>query len=119
MSGQGGEPRPPRRPKPGETQRPKTRPISDGEEPSTFKPNPNRTTKPRAPSSRTDVDPSASGPSWWERILFGSVSSGQLAMFCRQFGAYQNSGVDIAKALVNLEKHFSRTALGPVIGRLA
>jgi type II secretory pathway component PulF len=40
-------------------------------------------------------------------------------MFCRQFGAYQNSGVDIGKALANLEKQFSRTALGPVIGRLA
>ena len=34
------------------------------------------------------------GPTWWERILFGRVSSGQLAQFCRQFASYLDAGVD-------------------------
>ena len=58
------------------------------------------------------------GRRWWERILFGRVSSGQLAQFCRQFGAYLDAGVDLIKALASLEKQFERTALGPVTGRL-
>jgi type II secretory pathway component PulF len=58
------------------------------------------------------------GPSWWERIVFGQVGSGQLARFCRQFAAYLDAGVDIMKALTGLEEQFARTALGPVIGRL-
>ena len=54
-----------------------------------------------------------------ERIFFGRVSSGQLATFCRQFAAYLDAGVDIIKALASLQKQFARTALGPVIGRIA
>jgi type II secretory pathway component PulF len=54
----------------------------------------------------------------WERILFGRVSSGQLAAFCRQFSAYLNAGVDISKALAGLQEQFAHTALGPVIKRL-
>ena len=30
----------------------------------------------------------AGGPTLWERILFGRVSTGQLAQFCRQFASY-------------------------------
>src|SRR5262245_28473946 len=101
MSGQGGERRPPRKPGSGGAERPRPRPSSDFDETSTFKPNVNRTSKPRGSAASADADPATGGPSWWERILFGSVSSGQLAMFCRQFGAYQNSGVDIGKALAN------------------
>jgi len=58
------------------------------------------------------------GPTWWERILFGSVSTGQLAQFCRQFGSYLQAGVDLTKSLASLERQFSGTALGPILGRL-
>jgi type II secretory pathway component PulF len=64
------------------------------------------------------LDP-GKGPSWYERIFFGRVSSGQLATFCRQFAAYLNAGVDIGKAMTDLQKQFRMTALGPVIGRLS
>jgi type II secretory pathway component PulF len=58
------------------------------------------------------------GPSWGERIFFGRVGAGQLALFCRQFAAYLDAGVDLLKALSSLERQFARSALGPVIGRL-
>jgi len=60
----------------------------------------------------------AEGPRLWERILFGRVSSGQLAQFCRQFAAYLHAGVDLNRTLSSLEEQFRSTALGPVIGRL-
>ncbi len=60
----------------------------------------------------------ADGPGWGERILFGRVSSGQLAEFSRQFAAYLHAGVDIIRALTSLEKQYKMTALGPVIGRI-
>ena len=59
------------------------------------------------------------GPTLLERILFGSVSSAQLAAFCRQLGAYLDAGIDMFRAYSSLEKQFARTALGPVIKRLA
>lgn len=59
------------------------------------------------------------GPNWVERILFGRVSSGHLATFCRQGASYLLAGVGILETLDNLEKQFAKTALGPVIGRLA
>jgi type II secretory pathway component PulF len=46
------------------------------------------------------------------------VSSGQLAQFCRQFGHYLDAGVDFTRTLSSLERQFSGTALGPVLGRL-
>jgi type IV pilus assembly protein PilC len=125
MSGQAGEPRPPRKPKtdrrppsppPPDTER---EPTTDVDAPSTFKPNPNRTKKPRSTVSDVKLESPGKGPSWWERILFGSVGSGQLATFCRQFAAYQNAGVDISKSLANLGKQFAGTSLGPVIGRIS
>ncbi|MGO9464518.1 MAG: type II secretion system F family protein [Isosphaeraceae bacterium] len=58
------------------------------------------------------------GPRWYERILFGRVSSGQLAQFSRQFAHYLNAGVDITRALNGLQRQFSGTALGPVLGRM-
>jgi type II secretory pathway component PulF len=99
---------------------------------STFRPNPAGAStpapgKPRKPKPKADPlrDPleqkvrrPAEGPNWLERILFGRVSSGQLAQFSRQFAAYLNAGVDISRSLSSLEKQFSGTALGPVIGRL-
>ncbi len=54
----------------------------------------------------------ASGPTLWERILFGRVSTGQLAQFCRQFAAYLNAGVDINRSLSSLNKQFSRYGAG-------
>jgi type IV pilus assembly protein PilC len=62
--------------------------------------------------------PEAGGPNWFERILFGRVSTKHLATFSRQFAAYLQAGVDLIRSLDSLEKQFSRTALGPVIGRL-
>jgi type IV pilus assembly protein PilC len=58
------------------------------------------------------------GPTLWERILFGRVSTGQLAQFCRQFASYLSAGIDFMRALSSLQKQFSGTALGPIIGRV-
>ena len=58
------------------------------------------------------------GPSLVERIVFGSVSSGDLATFCGQFGTYQDAGVDLLRSLDSLQRQFKRSALGPVIGRM-
>lgn len=118
---------------PREPGRPKPRPRRESEE-STFLPNPapskgnpgagSRATPPRAPKPsargessrrRVSIEP---GPKWYERILFGRVSSGQLAQFCRQFASYLNAGVDYQKALSSLEEQFQRTALGPALGRI-
>jgi type II secretory pathway component PulF len=60
----------------------------------------------------------ASGPTLWERILFGRVSTGQLAQFCRQFATYLGAGVDFIKALSSLERQFTGTALGPILNRV-
>lgn len=139
MSRDADDPLPPRRP------RPKPR-VPGSEEPSTFQPNPRK--RPPTPpdsagegaasppplpkkkksgtSSGTRSQPRAldspervpEGPSWSERIFFGRVGTGQLAVFCRQFAAYLDAGVDIVKALKSLEQQFSRTALGPVLGRV-
>lgn len=123
------DPNQPGRPKP----RPGRAPESGSGE-STFRPNPapsrgrsgagSRPKPPRAaqPSSRGDgsrpreaVEP---GPKWYERILFGRVSSGQLAQFCRQFASYLNAGVDYQRSLSSLGQQFQRTALGPPIERI-
>src|ERR1017187_1439607 len=60
----------------------------------------------------------AGGPNLWERILFGRVSTGQLAQFCRQFASYLSAGIDFIRALSSLEKQFSGTALGPILRRV-
>jgi type IV pilus assembly protein PilC len=74
--------------------------------------NPGRATK--ADEGRAD----RSGPTLFERIVFGSIGSGQLALFSRQFGSYMEAGVDLMKSLANLRKQFGRTALGPVLERM-
>ncbi|MDR3617793.1 MAG: type II secretion system F family protein [Paludisphaera borealis] len=125
------EPRRPRRPPQGDDEPPQ-HPARAGFGESTFQPAPGRSgsagSKPRpkpkpsgdAPSSRPAGvrEVVEAGPKWYERILFGRVSSGQLAQFCRQFGAYLQAGVDFNRALSSLEQQFERTALGPVIGRM-
>ncbi len=86
---------------------------------STFRPNPNAG-RPRAgrddPRDLED-EPRVSKPG--QAIVFGRVNSGTLAIFCRQFASYLDAGVDLMKALSNLERQYARTALGPVIGRIA
>ena len=70
------------------------------------------------PATAGSAKPLAPGPNWWERILFGRVSSGQLAQFCRQFASYLHAGVDYNRTFSSLEKQFAGTALGPAIGRM-
>ncbi len=124
----GDEPPKPRRPRPaGETS---TNPRAGGSNAdySTFRPNPagsNGGNNPRGVKKPKSLNPlaenferPAGGPTWWERILLGRVSTGQLAQFCRQFAAYLSAGVDFTKSLSSLERQFSGTALGPILGRL-
>ncbi len=77
-----------------------------------------RVTPQRARKTPDDPRPVAGGPNWFERIVFGSVSSGHLATFCGQFARYQDAGVDLLRSLSSLQKQFSKSALGPVIARL-
>jgi type II secretory pathway component PulF len=130
MSRDPGDPgaRPPRRNRPAPD--PSRAPPPVPAEPSTFRPNPAGAAapgarKPRKPKADTAGDPLdakplilAEGPKWWERILFGRVSTGQLAQFSRQFASYMNAGVDLLRSLSSLEKQFGGTALAPVIGRI-
>jgi type IV pilus assembly protein PilC len=74
-------------------------------------------TRPRTRTTR-EPTPATGGPKLIERILFGKVSTTHLANFCRQFATYSDAGVDLIKSLTALEKQFSRTAMGPILGRL-
>ena len=117
-----------RRPRPpGEP--PKSRGRDESEEQaSTFRPSSAganaREKKPGAKKSRPlnplaeHYEKPAGGPSWWERILLGSVSTGQLAQFSRQFATYLSAGVDFTKSLSSLERQFHGTAMGPILGRM-
>ncbi len=126
---------PPERERPRRPSEPSNRAKPDREpEYSTFRPNPvgkvpaggKAGVKPKSSSKsggRADPDVVSferpeDGPRWYERILFGRVSSGQLAQFSRQFAHYLNAGVDITRALSGLQRQFSGTALGPVLGRI-
>ncbi len=100
-------PAPPRKPRP-ETTEPDTSTFSAAPKKSAGKPRSDR-----------DPLPVSGGPGWVERIVFGRVSTGHLAQFCRQFATYLSSGVDLLRSLDNLQKQFARSALGPVISRLA
>ena len=114
---------PPRRPRPPE---PEGFGLEPEPEPTTWRPapqarpRPNPKADPGAGRPRADREPLpvAGGPTWAERVFFGSVGSGQLAVFCRQFGSYLEAGVDLKKTLASLQDQFARTALGPVLGRL-
>jgi type II secretory pathway component PulF len=66
-----------------------------------------------------DPAPALGGPTWLERILFGRVSTAHLGMFCRQFAVYLDAGVSLLRSLDSLQKQFARSALGPVLERLA
>jgi len=104
---------PPRRP------RPKPAPATLAEGQDTFQPTPRPApVGGRSKKAEREPAPALGGPTWAERIFFGRVSSGHLATFCGQFANYQDAGVDVLRSLANLQKQFSRTALGPVIGRL-
>ncbi len=109
---------PPRRPRPRPPESRTT--LSEGQ--NTFQPASKKKASPLPTTNvwgtSDDPRPVAGGPNWVERIMFGSVSSGHLATFCGQFARYQDAGVDLLRSLSSLQKQFSRTALGPVIGRL-
>ncbi len=132
--GVGGPTRPKSNPKP-------TLPAFDttsaDEGPSTFRPNPSKKGPSRSPESdpdfggetaqagpkraktaKRDPTPVSGGPSLVERVLLGRVSTGHLAMFCRQFGAYLDAGVPLLRALDSLQSQFAKTALGPVLERV-
>ncbi|WP_165245918.1 type II secretion system F family protein [Paludisphaera soli] len=95
---------------------------------SVFRPSPGGDLDPVRPgssqSARKSGDPTSRieavepGPKWYERILFGRVSSGQLSQFCRQFASYLNAGVDYDRALSSLGRQFQGTGLGPVLERM-
>src|SRR4051794_31169775 len=54
-----------------------------------FVANPERAGKPRsAKKVAREPTPASGGPNLIERIVFGRVSTGHLAQFCRQFGSY-------------------------------
>jgi type II secretory pathway component PulF len=60
-------------------------------------------------------------PGWsklGEAMLIGRVNAGELAVFCRQFGVYLDSGVGILKALSSLRKQVAGSAMGPVTERI-
>jgi type IV pilus assembly protein PilC len=122
MSRDAGEGLPSRGPKPESMRRPGGQPPQGlGEEPTTWRPNPRNADRARStvpPAIESDPEMIKGGPGWWERIVFGRVGSGQLALYCRQFAAYLDAGVDLIKALASLERQFGRTALGPVTGRI-
>ena len=110
---------------PGPPRRPGPRPAP-GDEPTTWRPAPaglgaDPARPGAAAAAKADREPkvvSTAGPGWVERVVFGSVGAGHLANFCRQLAAYLDAGVDILKALGNLERQYARTALGPPIGRV-
>jgi type IV pilus assembly protein PilC len=125
MSRDAGEGEPPRRPRPESRRPPGPQPGGGREEPTTWQPNPKKAKAvPARPGARGPVVaepvvvPEQAGPGWWERIFFGRVGSGQLALYCRQFASYLDAGVDLVKALSSLEQQFARTALGPVTARI-
>ena len=138
------EPRPPKRPRPTEAGPPKPKPRppatalhpafddDDDTQPgtSTFRPNPGRATepdegltdaqKPKGGSSKKKQPaPASGGPNLVERIVFGRVSTGHLAVFSRQLGQYLDAGVPILRSLDSLQSQFAKTALGPVLERVA
>lgn len=87
---------------------------------STFRPG-EKSNRPGQPRPKKDREPKTAtgGPTLVERIVFGRVSTGHLAMFCRQLGAYLDAGVPIVRAIDSLQSQFARTALGPVLERVA
>lgn len=100
--------------------------------PSTWRPAPSSGSRSSSGGSRSSAggadwkkmkiadEPEAeNGPGWAERLVYGKVGVGALSVFCRQLAAYLEAGVDFGKALTSLEKQFSRSPLGPVIGRIA
>jgi type II secretory pathway component PulF len=120
-------PDPPRARPTGDSSAKKSRPAASDLGESTFRPNPigtgsagkSRGSKKPGPYDRPEkFEVPVGGPSWWERILFGRISSGQLSQFCRQFASYLNAGVDITRALSSLEKQNRGTALGPILSRI-
>jgi type II secretory pathway component PulF len=102
-----------------ELPRPRSKPRAERttEPESTFQPAPARPGA-RKPKGDREPIPVRGAPSLLERVVYGKVSSGHLAIFCRQFASYQEAGVDLLKTLTSLQRQFAQSALGPVIGRM-
>ncbi len=133
---------PPRRPKrpavpPADPDaHPPRAPIGDPNGSSTFRPNPKRAKsvgdsaapskggsggRPRSSGSESierAKESLAPGPKLLERILFGRVSAGQLAQFCRQCASYLHAGVDYSRTFSSLETQFARSPIGPAMARI-
>ena len=114
MSREADPPRRPRRPEP-DSYQPEPEP-----EPSTWTPAPRPAARPAARRENPYAAPTtpAGESSWLERLMYGKVSPAILSTFCRQFASYLDAGVDVKKAIGNLQDQFARTALGPPLGRL-
>jgi type II secretory pathway component PulF len=88
----------------------------------------NKSTEPPKPKPRTGSRlkkpsrPPAPEKQGWkvlgETMLIGKVRAGDLAVFCRQFGVYLDSGVGILRALDSLRQQVAGTAMGPVAERI-
>ena len=92
--------------------------TTEPDEESTFRPNA-KGDGPRGSSKKRVPLPASGGPNLLERIIFGRVSTGHLAAFCRQLGQYLDAGVPIVRSLDSLQSQFAKTALGPVLERVA
>jgi type II secretory pathway component PulF len=79
-----------------------------------------RTSSSTKRKSGADKEPrqAEGGPGLFERVIWGRVSTGHLASFCRQFAVYSDAGVPLIRALESLQKQFAKTALGDVIRRV-
>ena len=122
------EPLPPRRPVPKPKPDASSTPLAEGQD--TFRASgagsgsaplpPSTSFGPRKASAKGDREPRpvSGGPNFFERLVYGKVSSGHLATFCGQFATYQDAGVDLMRTLTSLRKQFGMTALGPVVGRM-
>lgn len=74
--------------------------------------------QPRRRPSRSEESEPAGGPGRLERLVFGKVTPGLMADFCRRFATYLDAGVGLNKVMGSLQKQFGKTAMGPVVERL-
>ncbi|MDR3636059.1 MAG: type II secretion system F family protein [Isosphaeraceae bacterium] len=56
--------------------------------------------------------------SLFRRVFPTKVRTKHLAMFCRQFATYLDSGVSLNRTLESLHDQYRRTELGPILGRI-
>ena len=95
-------------------------PIDAAPDPEEGPVRPKAASKPKSKPKPQADEPRESGgwKSFGETMLIGGVRAGDLAVFCRQFGVYLDSGVGILKALASLRKQVAGTPMGPVVERM-